>query len=213
MKNTVTRCSIILVTLLLSVSSRAGTLYWDSNGTTAGAGATPTGTWGSSAFWSTSSAGTATPAAWVSGSDAVFSAGSDAVNSFNVTLSGTQTAASLTVEEGTVNLLTSGAVALGAGSVTVNPGATLSIDSSGRFTASAGATLNLNGSTMKNVVAGNAGSFIPPAMVISVGASGGTLSFTTANILNIIQTGTPGTTISGPGGITKIGAGVLAVAT
>ena len=32
-------------------------LYWDSNGTTAGAGATPTGTWGTSNFWNTDSLG------------------------------------------------------------------------------------------------------------------------------------------------------------
>src|SRR5262249_38335057 len=37
------------------------------------------------------------------------------------------------------------------------------------------------------------------------------LSFPTVNILNILQT--PGTIISGPGGITKVGAGVLAIAT
>lgn len=47
---------------LLAVSSAsAATYYWDSNSTTAGFGNTA-GTWGSSAFWSTDSAGTAATA-------------------------------------------------------------------------------------------------------------------------------------------------------
>src|SRR5205807_5246076 len=46
-----------------------------------------------------------------------------------------------------------------------------------------------------------------------VGASGGILSYTAAGVLNILQTGSPGNVISGTGGITKTGAGILAVAT
>ena len=46
-------------TLAIPRISRATLLYWDSNGATVGAGATPTGNWGTSNFWSTSSAGTA----------------------------------------------------------------------------------------------------------------------------------------------------------
>ncbi len=81
-------------------SLTAQSLYWDSNDTTAGAGATPTGTW-TSAFWSTDPAGAATPGAWTAGGTAVFSAGTDAVNAFVVTLGAAQTAGKIVVEEGT----------------------------------------------------------------------------------------------------------------
>ena len=77
------------------------TSYWDLNGATAGARATPTGTWDtSSSNWSSSSAGTVATGTWASGNLAVFSAGTTAVNPYTVTVSGTQTASSIVVEEG-----------------------------------------------------------------------------------------------------------------
>jgi autotransporter-associated beta strand protein len=84
----------------------AVTLYWDTNGTTTGAGATPTGTWSTTNVaanrrWNSNVNGTAATAAWTSGSDAVFSAGTDAINAYTVTLSGTVNVSSVTIEEGT----------------------------------------------------------------------------------------------------------------
>ncbi|MFN7140944.1 MAG: autotransporter-associated beta strand repeat-containing protein, partial [Limisphaerales bacterium] len=86
---------------MLCASLQAQLLYWDSNGTAAGAGATPTGNWGTDSFWNTSSAGTDTPGAWTPGATAVFSAGTDATSAFTVTLGSAQTAAKIHVEEGT----------------------------------------------------------------------------------------------------------------
>src|SRR4051812_23288155 len=71
-------------------TARASDYYWDSNGTTSGAGAVPAGTWGSSAFWSTSAAGTIATGVWSAGNAAIFSAGSDATGSYSVTVTGTQ---------------------------------------------------------------------------------------------------------------------------
>src|SRR6185503_9861273 len=141
--------AVVVGTLLLALtpSSFAADLYWDSNGNTPGAGATPTGTWGTSSFWGTLPDGTDITAGWTSGANAVFSAGGDATGPFTVTISGTQTAGAVTLEEGTVTLAGSGAAAVGTGSVTVAPGAKLSINSQARFTASLGAVLNLDGST------------------------------------------------------------------
>src|SRR3954471_1929008 len=87
-------------------SSHATTQYWDGNDGVAGAGAAPSGTWGTSNFWTTDSTGaTAGTTGWlVTTDDAVFSASNDAVGPFTVTLSGTQTANSVLVEEGTFNL-------------------------------------------------------------------------------------------------------------
>jgi autotransporter-associated beta strand protein len=50
-------------------------------------------------------------------------------------------------------------------------------------------------------------------MTITISGSGGILSYTAAGVLCIVQTGTPGNIIQGSGGITKEGAGVLAIAT
>lgn len=92
---------------LFAVSASAGTLYWDINGSTAGAANSPAfsaaGTWGSGSPWTTDSTGLSTTIAYVPGSDVVFSAGTNAVAT-TVTLSGTQTANSLTFEEGLVNI-------------------------------------------------------------------------------------------------------------
>jgi hypothetical protein len=75
--------------LMLCVFAVAGShanatnYYWDKNGSTAGAGATPTGTWGSDAFWNPSSTGgTGTCiAAPGSGDSLYFVAGPDVTNS------------------------------------------------------------------------------------------------------------------------------------
>ncbi len=89
---------------MLAVVTSAQTLFWDTNGNTAGAGATPSATWstsgGTNKKWSTDSLGTVTTANWTSGADAVFSAGTDAINSYTVTLSGSQNVSSINVQEG-----------------------------------------------------------------------------------------------------------------
>lgn len=79
-------------------------VFWDSNGLSAGAGAVPTGTWGTDGFWTADALGEMATTTWTGGADAVFSAGSDAVGPFTVTLNGIQDAGSVTVEEGAVVL-------------------------------------------------------------------------------------------------------------
>src|ERR1051325_6912078 len=124
-------CKLItgLCLALSNAAIHAAVKYWDSNGTTAGAGVNPTGTWGSSAFWSTASDGTATPGAWTSGDTAVFSAGTDATGTGIVTLSGTQTIGAITNEDGTISFTGTGAAAMGTGTITIQSGAKLSGDS------------------------------------------------------------------------------------
>lgn len=86
---------------IFSVAS-AQTLYWDTNGSTAGAGATPTGTWnGTNSNWTTSSTGTTATTTFTNGRDVVFSAGTDAINAFTVTVSGTRSVSSINVQQGT----------------------------------------------------------------------------------------------------------------
>ena len=94
---------LLVLFAALTGSASAQVLYWDTNAKTAGAGATPTGTWSTSSSeknWNSSSAGTNKPVAWTSGRDARFSAGTDATSSYTVTVSGTQNVSSITVQEG-----------------------------------------------------------------------------------------------------------------
>ncbi|WP_169829305.1 beta strand repeat-containing protein [Lacunisphaera limnophila] len=92
---------MLLLLILSSSLSAQSTLYWDLNGTTSGAGSTPTGTWSSATSnWNSSFWGTSSTVKWTSGSNAVFSAGFDATNAYTVTVSGTQNLSSLTVSMG-----------------------------------------------------------------------------------------------------------------
>ena len=87
------RSPLVLLAVLLAQLAplaaplQAATYYWDANGATAGAGSAPTGTWGLSPFWSTSSAGTAATANPTTAftDPLVFSAGRDATNPYTVT--------------------------------------------------------------------------------------------------------------------------------
>src|SRR5258708_2856357 len=115
---------LLMAVALLAFDAHATNLYWDSNGTATGAGATPTGTWGvgQSAFWNTSSTGlggTFTDTT-TSSDDLFFSAGTDATGAFTVTIvkAGSVSANSITVEKGTVTL-----------SQNTGPGSTLNIAS------------------------------------------------------------------------------------
>ncbi len=201
--------------ILTPIAAHSAVKYWDNNGATAGAGGTaPTGTWdvATSTKWNTDPAGTNTTTTFDAGDIAVFSAGTDATGSYTITVSGSPAPSAVTNKNGTVSLAGT-ALNIGTNTITVKSGATLSIPTSTQISATAGATLVLDGGTMRNTVTGNAGSFVSPSMVITVTTNGGILRFNTADILNIVNSGTPGTIISGPGGITKEGVGVLAIAT
>lgn len=92
--------------VLSGVQTPTPKLYWDSNGSTAGAGGpTPTGIWGTDTFWSGSSSGVAGTAGWTVGNDAVFSAGADATGTYSVSLNGVQDIGGLFIQEGAVTLL------------------------------------------------------------------------------------------------------------
>ena len=114
-------------------------MYWDRNGSTAGAGgATPSGTWDTSSYWN-DAAGTGTAASWSAGRTAAFAAGTDATGSYTVTVSGSQDIGGLTFEEGDVTLsggtelrLMSDAVAYVAPSRTATVATPLTQDVSGR---------------------------------------------------------------------------------
>src|SRR5882762_9699216 len=98
----VRRLVAMVAACLLASAASGVTLWWDSNANTAGAGTTPTGTWdttNSNKDWSSNIGGTS-KTNWTDGSDAVFSAGSDATGAYTVTAS-TVSVSSISIEEGT----------------------------------------------------------------------------------------------------------------
>jgi len=153
-----TRTSVILLALavlgLVAVQpARAGTLYWDTNGTTAGTATSSTGTWGTNNYWSTSSDGTIATGAWTAGETAVFAAGINGTGYYTVTVSGTQDIGGLTFEEGTVTIsggtalrLVSNAIVDVASGRTAGVSTVISENTAGRTLTKTGAgTLTLSG--------------------------------------------------------------------
>ncbi|MGI8965355.1 MAG: autotransporter-associated beta strand repeat-containing protein, partial [Limisphaerales bacterium] len=211
--------SLVLAAALIAPSqSWAALSYWDIDGAIPGAGGpTPSGTWSTiNTNWSPDLNGAAATGGWVPGDTAVFAAGTDAIGAYTVTVSGTQNASGINVEEGTVTLVggtvTTNAVANASMAIIVSSGATLATDSSARISVPAGAsTINLNGGTLRSINPGNNGTFIDQDFEIILGSAGGTFSYAPliATNLSIVQTLTK---ISGAGSLTKTGAGVLAIA-
>jgi autotransporter-associated beta strand protein len=75
---------------LAGATANAALSYWDSNGTTPGAGDTPNGTWNPADpgpyFWTVDPTGSSPTNAWIDGDTAVFCAGTDATNAYTVTV-------------------------------------------------------------------------------------------------------------------------------
>jgi autotransporter-associated beta strand protein len=152
---------------LAAPSAFAANLYWDSNGTgTAGAGDTPNGTWGTDAFWTTDSTGAdiGSPVLVTNGTnldDYFFSAGTDAVNPYSVSLNdATINPRSVTFEDGTVTIDGGGAngrlsITHGGGITvadTTVTGATISsnltISGNNTFNVAGSRTLTLDGTSL-----------------------------------------------------------------
>jgi fibronectin-binding autotransporter adhesin len=215
MKKTVTsrllRKSVATIVPLLTLASplSAALVYWDTNGVTPGTGADSTGTWDATTpNWNSDPGGEgAGPGVWTAGETAVFSAGTEGTAPFTLTVSGTQTAAGVILEEGAMTF-NSGVIAIGGGSFVLAPGTSLTTNSSLRISATAGANFFVDGATLKTTNTGLAGSFVDVDATITLGPGGGTM-VNDSPVLNIIQTAT---VVSGVGSFTKAGVGLLAIA-
>jgi fibronectin-binding autotransporter adhesin len=161
-------------------SSVAADLYWDLNGTGAGAGGTaPSGLWNTTSnFWNTDPAGTAIATAWGNnGTTAVFSAGTDAFGAYTVTLANNAgiSANGIRVEDGSVT------IAPGTGSTLfVNGPIDVAAGHTGTFMQSVGGFLGLNKIGGGVAVLGAANAVSGPTVV-----NNGTLS------LDFSQSGAP----------------------
>jgi len=130
--------------IVLTITAPVNSYSWDTNGTAAGSGAA-TGTWDSSATasWSTDGTGVAAPAAVTTSiyDNVTFSAGSNGTAG-TVTVSGTQSANTMTINQGGLTF-TGGTIALATGAT-------------GLLRVNAGATIN-SGLTAKTITFGTAG--------------------------------------------------------
>lgn len=145
-----TVAALALVVQATTADAASTPRYWDSNGTAAGAGAVPTGTWGVNAFWNTNGSGGAGSfsVAYSSGG-LVFCAGTDAVGPTTITVSGAQTGHDLVFENGDITLV-GGTVTVAARWVTANQNATINsvLAGTGGFGMTGLATLTLGGANI-----------------------------------------------------------------
>ncbi len=207
----------LVATLALAPAAFAATLYWDGNGSPSGTGATPSGTWGVDQFWSTNAGGSGIPGVTITTAidDLIFSAGTDAIGSFTVTVDGTQYARNITFQEGTPTL-TGGTLDFGPGNtLTVEPGAgnptissnltiggnhtftvgtgrTLALDT-GTFTRNIGATLAITGtgtmtSTMTNLASNNPTGIVGTWATVDTGAATRYATFSGSTITSLTGT-------------------------
>jgi hypothetical protein len=168
--------------LLSPLATLAGTQYWDADA----------GTWDTATSnWSASSSG-GSLTTWTDNNDAVFSAGTGHSGSFTITVSGTRTASSLTIEEGTLTFSGGTALAIGTGGLTLNSGI-------GATTISTPITLGGSQSWANN-----------SSSLLTVQTGGVTIGGNTLTI-----GGSGNTTISAPitvsGNITKTGSGTVQI--
>ncbi|MBK1825720.1 beta strand repeat-containing protein [Haloferula rosea] len=197
----------------------SGTLsHWDVNGAATGAGdtgaGTLNGTWGSDSYWSSDPTGESSTGGWTSGHAAVFSAGTDGINSHTITLSGSQAADAVWVKNGQITL-SGGTLNLSGGLGLLRADDALVINS-----AISATNLTTRGNITLGSAANNISGLVTLNDTITLAAnqsfnqiSGlGTASINSGVDLTIGSDGSNNTfegTFSGDGSITKSGSGEL----
>ena len=229
MKNALSRKPAVLtrsIAALLAISAfapqsaRAAIVYWDNNGTNPGFGSAG-GTWATPTVsqWSASTDGTGTPSASLTttGIDALnFGNGATGLGAGTITVSGTQTAPSLTFASGSGNIALSGGALSGVNFITVNGSATATISSDissgSNLTQSGTGTLTLSGAktyggiyrlSQGTLILDDTGTFGSSAATLNFYANNTptlqTTSSTTKTLANRIFIGAITSTVSGGG--------------
>lgn len=179
---------------------QAQNLFWDPNGTAAGAATAASfaaGTWNATNLnWNTDSGGTTAPIAWTPGGTANFSAGSNATGAFTVTVAGTQVFSGLNVGTGSITLAGTGILSYAptdfATAWTVNTPLIINVpiaedptsaantsDTLLIFSGNGAVTLGGSNSFTQSIVVGNGGLTITNGSAL--GDNAGTTSVTTNN--------------------------------
>jgi len=205
------RCAFVAALLIVTggFTTAHGQLYWDLNGTTAGAGsATPAGTWDAiTSNWNTDPTGGAGGALvpW-DGSTAIFAAGTDATGSYTVTLDAIQSALGINFEEGNVTISGGTELDLTGGTIDVASGATGIVNSvlggAVGLNKTGSGTLTLGGANLYSGVTSVTAGILKVTNATGLGAvdatnvaSGASLEFTadSAEPLNLSGMGSTGT--------------------
>ena len=158
----------VLFGFIAPTSIFSATVYWDTNLATPGAGgATPSGTWSTSASnWGNANGNVAT-SVWGSNDSAIFSAGTDATGTYAITGSGTINVNDITMQEGSLTVT--------GGTLTLKNKATITVATGSSFTFGSSITANdFDKSGDGTLVFGTAQTF--SSSIIDV--NGGTISFT-----------------------------------
>ena len=93
---------VFWLVLALCAGRTQTNFYWDLNGSSNGAGVTPSGIWDTTSLnWNTTANGTTANEVFVSGGNALFSAGTNASGAYTITVSGTQNVSGITIQDGT----------------------------------------------------------------------------------------------------------------
>ncbi|CAM3045385.1 PEP-CTERM sorting domain-containing protein [Rariglobus hedericola] len=177
--------SAVALASLTAFTANAATLYWDTNGATAGAGVIADGTWdtGTTANWTTDSTGSSATTTFTADDDVIFSAGSDVTTAAVIT-SGTLSAKSITIEEG--------AHTIGGSNITIG-----SVSTAGTITVNSAASATLN-----NLVLGNNTSFaVEGALTSNMNGAGKVLTKTGAGSLTLNDTVSSDYSINANGGL------------
>jgi fibronectin-binding autotransporter adhesin len=170
-------CGLLTLAGLKSASAQA-TLYWDSNSTTLGSGSA-TGTWGTSAFWSTDATGASATAntPTTNADDLFFSAGTNGTAG-TVTVLTTQSAHSLTFDD-PVAITVSGGTAINLGNAAAGSG--LFFNANGATTISTAIILNSVATALNFTNSGTSLQTISGAITGSAAAGTQTLTLGTAS--------------------------------
>jgi autotransporter-associated beta strand protein len=205
--------AVALISITVPAAS-AQSLYWDIDGVNPGSGgATPAGTWdtGTTSNWTTDPGGAIAGTTWSANADAVFAAGSDATGAYSVTVTGTNSLKSLTVEEGAITQLggtldfgtnanavinvATGAswinAGVGTGTITGTAGitksgaGTLSLGSAETFSSASGAQLTITQGVVDFTADLGLGAVPSVAQAAAVTIDGGTLRFSGSSAVTL----------------------------
>jgi autotransporter-associated beta strand protein len=108
--------SSVVLSFGLASAIHAQTLYWDANGDTGGSGNVG-GTWDTGTNWTTDALGASATVGWTNGQAAVFSAGTDGIGGFTVTVGGTVATPSILFEEAGGKTISGGTITIGGGTI------------------------------------------------------------------------------------------------
>ncbi|MCW1926117.1 autotransporter-associated beta strand repeat-containing protein [Luteolibacter arcticus] len=126
MDSSTLRRTLLHTALLTTVTTAHAQLYFDINAATAGSGTPGAAAWNTGTNWSAAPAGDVATVGWTNGQAAIFSAGTEAAGTWNVTVTGTVQTNSITFNgatNSTVHNITGGTIDMATGGLVLDASA------------------------------------------------------------------------------------------